>query len=112
MRYYKILTKRGNRGGFGKFKWDISGKWMSVEGKLKMCKNGFHVIKKRYICDWINAISRYVLFTTAYTLYNYAKKYLKLYEVEIKGDRIRSYNKICVRSVRVIKKLEWEDYLK
>jgi hypothetical protein len=111
MKYYKILTKE-NYGGFTRFEWNTRGKWMSVKGELVMCCNGFHVIRKKHIYHWIYMISPMCPYPGTYLINTYAKRYLNLYEVEIKGKKIVGDNKTCAQSVRVIKKLEWEDYLK
>lgn len=86
MKYYKLL-KDNNIGYFSKFKWDVSGKWMSAEGELRLCTNGFHVIRQKDIINWV-----------------YAGPHL--YEVKIKGKKIVYDGKICAQSVRVIKKVE------
>jgi len=85
MKYYKLLF--GNKTKHSSYEWDLSGKWMSVSGTLKLCWTGFHVMREKDIINWIECG-------------------FDLYEVKIGKEKIIDNNKICVRKVRVIKKVD------
>lgn len=86
MKYYKLLDDQ-DTGYYSGYKWDISGKWMKVKGKLEMCGNGFHVMRAKDIIEWLECG-------------------FNLYEVEVVGERILGDTKICVSTVRVVRKVE------
>ena len=55
--WFKFLDDN-NTGGYTDFKWPLpNGKpteWLECEGGLELCKNGFHLIKKHYLLDWLS----------------------------------------------------------
>ena len=84
-RLYKFLN--GNKSKNGGTVWKV-GEWKRANGKLKMCKNGFHA--SCYIQDAL----RYV-------------PGLHLALVEVRGKHLKDDDKECWREMRVIKKWKW-----
>lgn len=95
---YKILDYEGkpNNGGHGVWylptknddgTW-TPGEWMpEIEGELKPCSNGYHLVDKQHILDWAGP---------------------ELYEAEWKGRRKMhdDKDKFVVRRVRLLRKIE------
>ena len=71
----------------GSHEWE-KGKWYSVDGKLKICKNGFHA------SEHIQDALRYVQGDT-------------LAAVEVDGDHIKDDDKQCWRKMRVVETYDW-----
>ena len=76
--YMKFLTEDG-RGPYSGMRMPI-GEWLSVAGELEMCVNGFHAATPRNAIEWVNA---------------------RCHLVEIRGDRIDSSGKVCVREINL-----------
>ena len=99
MRLYKVLCGKTSWNS-GDTEYDLPtkrkdgtwkpGKWMpAIEGDLKPCENGYHLCKAEHLLDWLGP---------------------DIYEAECKGDRIDADNKIVVRQVRLVSKVEtWND---
>jgi len=85
MKYYKFTTDNGPI--YGKCVYDLSGAWQSVEGELKICFNGFHANRADQLPYWMGT---------------------ELWEVEIRGETIEDYNKICAREIRFVRQLSWD----
>ena len=65
------------------------GKWMpEVTGDLELCTNGYHLTDTEHLLDWLNAT---------------------IYEAEPSEERIESDDKIVCRSVRLLRKMHWDD---
>ena len=88
MRYYKFLTE-DNTGGYTNFVWPLpNGKptgWLECEGKLELCRNGFHLVPETKLFNWMSD---------------------KLYLAEYDGEIVRDDDNICCRKVRLIKHIE------
>jgi len=80
---YSLPTKRKD----GTWK---PGKWMpAITDVLKPCKNGYHLCDAEHLIDWLGP---------------------DIYEAEYKGDRVDADNKVVVRQVRLVGKIEtWND---
>ena len=95
MKYYKILVNAKSCHG-GSSDWSLPskgkpGKWMPpVEGELKLCERGYHILKAGDIIDWLKADC-------------------EIYEVSPKGKVIYRGNKGICRSARLARKLKFDD---
>ncbi len=95
MKYYKILVAGKSCNG-GKCDWFLPSKgkpggWMpEIEGDLKLCAMGYHIVKAKDILDWV-------------------KEDCEIYEVMPKGKVIYGDNKGICRSARLVKKLKFDD---
>jgi hypothetical protein len=73
------------------------GSTVSVEGELKLCKNGIH------FCRYINKCFSYYSFDSNN----------KVLEIEILGDYIGDIEeKECASSIRVLREIKWDEVLK
>ena len=95
MKYYKILVNGKSCNG-GSCDWslpskDKPGEWMPpVEGELKLCATGYHIVKAEDILGWV-------------------KTDCEIYEAEPKGEVTYGDNKgVCV-SAKLVKRLKWDD---
>lgn len=99
--YYKVLdaNNRSCNGGSPDLVWSLPtqnedgtwtpGEWMpEVQGDLELCANGYHLTNAEYLLDWLNAT---------------------IYEAEPSEELIEGDDKIVCRSVRLLKKLHWDD---
>jgi hypothetical protein len=100
-KYYKVLNV-GNRscnGGSPDLVWSLPvqnpdgswtpGEWMpEVKGKLELCANGYHLTDTEHLLGWLNAT---------------------IYEAEPSKGMIPGDGKIVCRSVRLLKKMLWDD---
>jgi hypothetical protein len=93
MKYYKALTA-DNKGPYSNFdftkylpKGKRPGKWLPVVKNLEVCQAGYHCCKASDLLDWIKD---------------------NAYEVEIRGKKITSDNKICAEQMRFTKKVMGE----
>jgi len=99
MKLYKVLN--GNKpcnGGNGEYGLPTKrkngtwkpGKWVpAIKGTLEPCENGYHLCDADHLIDWLGP---------------------DIYEAEYRGDRIDADNKIVVRQVRLVGKVEkWND---
>jgi len=59
-----------------------------VTGDLELCTNGYHLTDTEHLLDWLNAT---------------------IYEAEPSEERIESDDKIVCRSVRLLRKMHWDD---
>ena len=95
MKYYKILVNGKSCNG-GKADWFLPpkgkpGEWMpKIEGELKLCENGYHIVKAENIIGWLCADC-------------------EIYEVLPLGKIIYDDTKGICRSARLIKKLKFDD---
>ena len=95
MRYYKILIKGKSCHG-GDSTWFLPkgkrpGKWMpKIEGELKLCEHGYHLVKAEEILEWV-------------------KEDCQIFEVEPKGKVTYDGSKGVCRSARLLKQLNWND---
>lgn len=76
--HLKFLTCEG-KGPYSDFVWPM-GEWVEVEGPLSMCRNGIHVCSLDGALDWLEA---------------------RCHPVEIRGEQLHGYNKLCVRAARL-----------
>ena len=100
MKYYKVTGKNGEpcNGGSGKYHLPTKrkdgtwkpGKWMpAIKGELMPCEVGYHLCRQQDLIQWLGQ---------------------EIYEAEYKGERIDKDDKIVVRQVRLIRKIEaWTD---
>ena len=100
MKLYKALDRNGkpNNGGSGIYHLPSKrkdgtwkpGKWMpAIKGDLVPCENGYHLCRKKDLLDWLGP---------------------DIYEAEYKGKRIDNDNKIIVRQVRLLRRVEtWHE---
>jgi hypothetical protein len=60
---YKILSKTGQPCNGGKGKWSLppKAKWMPVVDDILICHRGYHLVKSKYICNWIGKGNRLFL---------------------------------------------------
>jgi len=99
MKLYKVLD--GNKpcnGGNGEYSlptkrkdgtWKPGGWMPEIAGKLDPCNNGYHLCDADHLIDWLGP---------------------DIYEAEYRGDCIDADNKVVVRQVRLISKVEtWND---
>lgn len=99
MRYYKFLTEH-NTGGYSDFvypvKPDGSTKWLTCDGPLRMCDNGFHLAPENNLVPFIQS----QLFLAEYTGDI----------LEDWGEILDDDEKICCRKIRLIRKIEsWDE---
>jgi hypothetical protein len=100
-RYFKVLDakNRSCNGGSPDLVWSLPvqnadgswtpGEWMpEVKGDLKLCSNGYHLTDAEHLPDWLNA---------------------SIYEAEPSNELIKGDNKIVCRSVRLLRKMHWDD---
>jgi hypothetical protein len=94
MKTYKVLSANGSPCNGGSGTWHLPkgkrpGKWMEpIEGKLIPCKNGYHLCRRKDILQWFNE---------------------SIYEAEYRGEIIKQDDKVVVREVRLLRKLNWDD---
>lgn len=97
--YYKVLDEGGRSQVGAKRRWHLPvqhtdgvwkpGAWMPrTQGALELAHNGYHVCEDQQVLDWIGP---------------------SLYEAELDGDRIANDNLICVRRVRLLRRLAWNE---
>jgi hypothetical protein len=90
--YYKVLNADGTcyHGGHGQ--WHLPqdgqpGEWMpKIEGKLRPCVNGYHILKREHLIEWIAPVA--------------------VFQVEVKGRVQWDGNKGVVRQARLVKRIE------
>jgi hypothetical protein len=100
-RYFKVLNaeNRSCNGGSTDLKWSLPvqnadgtwtpGEWMpEVKGTLTLCKNGYHLTDTEHLLNWLNST---------------------IYEAEPSSELIRGDDKVACRSVRLLKKMNWDD---
>ena len=101
MRYFKVLNEdnRSCNCGDKDLVWSLPkqekdgtwtpGEWMpEVKGALVLCKNGYHLARESDLIGWLNA---------------------SIYEAEPSTELIEGDDKIVCRSVRLLKKMHWDD---
>ena len=101
MRYFKVLNadNRSCNGGSPDLVWSLPvqnpdgswtpGEWMpEVTGDLELCANGYHLTDAEHLVSWLNAT---------------------IYEAEPSKEMIKGDDKIVCRSVRLLKKMHWDD---
>lgn len=101
MRYFKVLNaeNRSCNGGNPELVWSLPvqnadgswtpGAWMPVvEGVLALCANGYHLTDEKHLLGWLNAT---------------------IYEAEPSTDMVKGDDKIVCRSVRLLKRLSWDE---
>jgi hypothetical protein len=101
MRYFKVLdiNDRSCNGGSPDLVWSLPvqnedgtwtpGEWMpEVQGNLELCANGYHLTDTDHLLDWLNAT---------------------IYEAEPSEELIEGDDKIVCRSVRLLRKMHWDD---
>lgn len=87
--FYKFISSDGSGPYAYHFKYDLTGKWMHTKGKLKWCKNGFHVCSVKQLSKWS---MRY---------HNW-----DIWLVEVKGDTLKPHdNKFIYQSIRFVKRI-------
>lgn len=59
-----------------------------VQGDLELCENGYHLTDTDHLLDWLNAT---------------------IYEAEPSEELIEGDDKIVCRSVRLLRKMHWDD---
>ena len=65
------------------------GAWMpEVQGDLELCANGYHLTDTDHLLDWLNA---------------------SVYEAEPSKEMLEGNDKIVCRSVRLLRKMHWDD---
>ncbi len=95
-KYYKVLDKNGKSCHGGNATWSlpiknddgtwVPGDWMpEIEGELIPCTNGYHLCKDKQVLSWLREA---------------------IYEAEYQGECIEHVDKIVVRKVRLLRKLE------
>jgi hypothetical protein len=99
MKLYKVLNNGKSCNG-GDIDWSLPaknddgtwtpGEWMpEIEGNLVACENGYHLVDKENLIDWLNS---------------------EIYEAEFEGEVIKENNKYVVRKCRLIRKIEaWNE---
>jgi hypothetical protein len=94
MKTYKVLSADGSPCNGGSGTWHLPkgkrpGKWMEpIKGELIPCENGYHLCRRKDIMQWLNE---------------------SIYEAEYRGEIIKQDDKIVVREVRLLRKLNWND---
>ena len=101
MRHFKVLNadNRSCNGGSPDLVWSLPvqnpdgswtpGEWMpEVTGDLELCANGYHLTDTAHLLGWLNAT---------------------IYEAEPSTELIKGDDKIVCRSVRLLKKMHWDD---
>jgi len=92
---YKFLNA-SKRGPFSDAEYSLPsdgepGEWMTAEGELELCANGYHYCREGALLEWLQA---------------------ELYEVEIRGDRLydEEMGKGCAREMRFLRRVEaWNE---
>ena len=100
-RYFKVLDADNHscNGGSTDLIWSLPvenpdgtwtpGEWMpEVQGDLTLCANGYHVTDIDHLLDWLNAT---------------------IYEAEPSKEMLKGDDKVVCRSVRLLRKLHWDD---
>ena len=88
MKYYKT-TQKDRNGTHTAFQYPEINIWTTpVEGKLIACENGYHFCTIEQLPEWLSE---------------------EIYEVEVDGDILNGYNKLVSRSIRLNKKLNWNE---
>jgi hypothetical protein len=91
MKYYKVLDKNGYSCHGGEAEWSLPtrnadgtwtpGEWMpEVEGELKPCRNGYHVVTLEQLLDWLGE---------------------RIFEVEVGDEIVHEDNKSVTRTCRL-----------
>ena len=94
--FYKVLGPNGESCNGGSLKWDLPknnkpGKWHTVKGNLSLCYNGIHLTTD----PW-----------------KWKAEGARLFHVEYKGQfDYQNSDKVCFRSVRLIKEITLKDKL-
>ncbi len=99
-RYFKVLDEynRSCYGGDADLAWSLPvqnedgswtpGAWMpEVEGKLELCRRGYHLAREQDLLKWLNA---------------------SIYEAEPSAEMIEGEDKVVCRSVRLLRKMAWD----
>jgi len=97
--YFKVLNAKGESCNGGHGEWSLPskkkdgtwnpGKWMPpIEGKLVLCKNGYHLCREKDLIIWLN---------------------VAIYEAEYRGEMIEGDEKIVCREVRLLRKMNWDE---
>ena len=90
MIYYKVLNEDGTPCNGGNGTWDTSGGWMpKLEKKLRPCKYGYHLCRKRDLVCWLGPA---------------------IWTVEVRGQIVRDGNKCVCREARLVERLStWNE---
>jgi hypothetical protein len=91
MKYYKVLDKHGCSCHGGEAEWSLPtqnddgtwtpGEWMpEIEGELKPCRNGYHVVTLEQLPDWLGE---------------------RIFEVEVGDEIVHADGKSVVRTCRL-----------
>ena len=98
--YFKVLDENGNSCNGGLYVWDLPydgkpGEWTTkIEGKLRVCFNGYHLAPNEKLFDWIGKKSR---------VFIAEKKFKACSDLSI--SQKREADKICVRQARLVKEI-------
>ena len=95
---YKVLNEDGKCYHGGKGKWSLPirnadgswtpGEWMpAVEGKLKLCANGYHGCRDEQVLQWLGPA---------------------IYEMEGRGDHLDGNDKSAYREARLPRRMNWD----
>jgi hypothetical protein len=98
-RLFKVLDENGKSRNGGNATWSlptqnsdgswVPGDWMpEIKGNLVACENGYHLARSNDLTQWLNAT---------------------IYEAEYQGDRVDADNKVVMRQVRLLRKMNWDD---
>ena len=88
MKYYKT-TKQNRNGTHTNFQYPEINIWTApVEGELVACENGYHFCTIEQLPQWLDE---------------------EIYEIEVDGEILECDNKSVARSIRLVKKLNWNE---
>ena len=91
---YKVTAENGEpyhggSGAWGLPKGNRPGKWRSVDGDLRPCRNGLHLSRKSDILEWLGPV---------------------IWEAEYDGEIIEQPDKVVVRKARLLRRVDnWND---
>ena len=95
MTYYKVLNNgKGPYSGYDYTEYlpkdGKPGKWLPKVDKLELCVSGYHVTDAEHLIEWIDGN--------------------QLFEVAVKGKKLKSDDKTSCKQMRFIRKIDgWND---
>lgn len=94
-RLFKLTGPNGAACHGGTGSWHLPrgkrpGKWMPAIKNPEPCHRGYHVVGIADLLFWAQGVT-------------------EAYEVEVRGETVSDYQKVCVEQARLVRKLNWSD---